>query len=158
VQQLGAWLANTALPATDEYGPWKTRLPLQLVIVSDEVFRDFVEFSTEVVTRVKLELQTKTVAPGALWTEEHLPPESLLYAPLYVGNTRQARDDNNKRTAGAEEDYKGDAVISRLQAAVPARIRLGGDETVGRGLVYLRWSESYTPRAAREEVTNGTQG
>lgn len=158
VQQLGEWLATDALPTDGAYAPWHTRLPQQLVILSDDAFRDFVQFSTEVVTRVRLDMQTKTVVPGALWTEEHLPPESLLYAPLYVGATRQSK--NGEVVNGAREAHNAEAVAAKLQEYVPARIRLGGDETVGRGLVHVRWAGPYTPGKATKakETGNGPQG
>ncbi len=156
VQELGEWLATNALPPDAAYNPWRTRLPQQLVILSDDAFRDFVQFSTEVVTRVRLDYQTKTVVPGALWTEEHLPPESLLYAPIYVGATRQSK--NGDVINGAKEAITAQAVADQLHGLVPARIRLGGDETVGRGLVHVRWAGPYQLRSAGEETTNGTQG
>ncbi len=160
VQQLGEWLATNALPPDAAYNPWRTRLPQQLVILSDDAFRDFVQFSTEVVTRVRLDYQTKTVVPGALWNEEHLPPESLLYAPLYVGATRQSTEQTKEGsvTNGAPEKHTAQAVADQLQTLVPARIRLGGDETVGRGLVHVRWAGPYTPGSAAKEAGNGTQG
>ncbi|MEA3376567.1 MAG: type III-B CRISPR module RAMP protein Cmr4, partial [Chloroflexota bacterium] len=81
VSQIGQWLAENALPQTDEYDYWRKELPERLVILPNDDFRDFVTFSTEVSTRIKLDPDTKTVQHGALWTEEYLPTDALLYAP-----------------------------------------------------------------------------
>src|SRR5205085_2334659 len=89
VADLAEWLAANAFPGGTEYARWRERLPQQLVILDDVSCRDFLLLSTEVVTRVHLDYATKTVKPGMLWTEESLPPETLLYAPLYAADTRQ---------------------------------------------------------------------
>jgi CRISPR-associated protein Cmr4 len=73
------------------------------------------------------------VAGGALWSEEHLPADTLLYTPLFATKPR------------------GDTLPQGWQGTAPEvmlfvknlnlnRVQLGGDETVGRGLVKLRFS------------------
>jgi CRISPR-associated protein Cmr4 len=146
VDTLAAWLGTNALPDGDEYKAWRDRLPGHLVILQDEVFRDFARFSTEVITRVRLDTATKTVEPGALWTEESLPAESLLYAPLHAMQTRQNVDPNtNQRISGAAQRLSAEDVLTTLAGLGLRRVRLGGDETVGRGIVYVRWSPQTTP-------------
>jgi len=95
-----------------------------LVVVSDDNFRDFALHGTEVVTRVSLDPQKKTVMKGALWTEEYLPQDSLLYC--VVAPTVRATDEA--------------AVLGHLRTVLQARpvMQFGGKETVGRGLVRLR--------------------
>ena len=49
----------------------------RLTLVEDELFQSLVSIGTEIVTRVRLNDNTKAVAEGP-WTEELLPAESLL--------------------------------------------------------------------------------
>jgi CRISPR-associated protein Cmr4 len=129
VQQIGQWLAKNALPEGPEYQYWRDILPEHLVILHDDTFRDFITFSTEVVTRIRLIPETKTVAEGALWTEEYLPVDTLLYAPLMATKSRAQK----KAALNAEQ------VLGKVIGLGLTRIQLGGDETVGRGIAALRF-------------------
>jgi len=135
VKVIAKWLAVNALPQGCEYEYWRQKLPKSLVILPENAFRDFTQFSTEVVSRTRLEHETKTVVEGALWSEEHLPSDALLYAPLFAS---RARTGTNKLPL----NWKGTAqeVIDFVKKLGPDRIQLGGDETVGRGLVKLKFS------------------
>lgn len=127
VNQIGQWLAENALPQTEEYAYWRQELPRRLVILPNDDFRDFVTFSTEVATRIRLDPDTKTVEEGALWTEEYLPTDALLYAPLMATPPRK------------ESDLKtGQDVLQAVKDLNLTRTQLGGNQTVGRGSVYLR--------------------
>lgn len=98
----------------------------RLVILRDEDFAELVETATEVVTRIKLNaLGTTTTLVGAeygglsdyerqgnLFVEELIPPETLFVSALRAPN-----------------DLPTDL-------AIPPLIRLGGDETIGRGLTH----------------------
>jgi CRISPR-associated protein Cmr4 len=130
VQVIGEWLVKHALPQTDEYDYWRKELPKRLVILPNDDFCDFVTFSTEVATRIKLNTETKTVdkETGALWTEEYLPTDTLLYAPLMA--TPPRRKDSDLKS--------GQDVLQAVKDLNLARVQLGGNETVGRGSVYLR--------------------
>jgi CRISPR-associated protein Cmr4 len=127
VEEIGQWLAKNALPQTDEYDYWRKVLPKRLVILPNDDFRDFVTFSTEVATRIKLNPDTKTVQEGALWTEEYLPTDTLLYAPLMATPPRTESELNS-----------GQDVLEAVKNLGLTRVQLGGNETVGRGSVYLR--------------------
>jgi CRISPR-associated protein Cmr4 len=131
VRGIGQWLAKNALPQADEYNYWRRELPKRLVILPNDDFRDFVTFSTEVATRIKLDLETKTVQERALWTEEYLPTDTLLYAPLMATPTRKPND---------EEKMTGQQILDEFEALDLTRTQLGGNETVGRGSVYLRFA------------------
>lgn len=75
-------LAMTLFP-NDEYR--REKLKTDLVILPDDAFGDFVTLSTEVITRTKIDNDTGTVAGGALFTEEFLPAESVLYSLVLTG-------------------------------------------------------------------------
>lgn len=131
VSTLADWLAKYALPQTEEYRFWREKLARHLVILPEDDFRDFALYSTEVNTRVKLVPETKTVQSGALWTEENLPSDSLLYAPLALGDSREYRNEDNPAP-----QFKADEIATLLRAAFHAqRFQLGGNETTGRGYV-----------------------
>lgn len=123
VGQLASWLAAAA-----DALPWldKDNLARRLAVVTDNVFKDFVEMATEVITRNKIDDATGTVAEGALWTEEHLPRESVLYAPVFAAPSFQA---NNPLLNDAGE------VMNFLVTHGAGYLWLGGNTTVGRGLV-----------------------
>ena len=54
-------------------------LQRQLVVVNDDRFSHLARFATPVNPHVCIDNQTKTVKPGALWYEESLPPDTVLY-------------------------------------------------------------------------------
>ncbi len=132
VKAIADWLASNAFPQDGEYAYWRQKLPKSLVILPENAFRDFTQFSTEVINRIRLEHETKTVAEGALWSEEHLPTDTLLYAPLFATKPRALQNQTQLKTA--------DNVLNFVKNLRLDRIQLGGDETVGRGLVRLRFS------------------
>ncbi len=138
VGTIANWLADNALPQAppasdspkpDEYEYFRAKLRTNLVILPETDFRDFTQFATEIVTRIKIDQSTKTVQDGALWTEEHLPSDTLLYTPLHA--TRPRGTTTLFNSAQDVLDAVKDLGLDRLQ--------LGGDETVGRGLVKLHF-------------------
>jgi len=131
VKQVANDLVENALPDSPEYQYWRDKLPRSLVVLPENAFRDFTQFSTEVVSRIRLDPKKKTVQQGALWTEEHLPADTLLYAPIYASRPR-------KSGALTPDDASG--VLQFVKDLGLERVQLGGDETVGRGLVRLRWA------------------
>lgn len=133
VDAIAGWIAENALPiqAGDSY--WPNKVKNSLVILPDDVFRDFALYATEIITRVRIDREKKTVVGGALWTEEHLPTDTFLYVPIYATDARKNGKDGPRtateilNTAQELATRKGDY------------LQLGGDETVGRGMVRIRW-------------------
>lgn len=58
----------------------------RLVIVSDNVFKDFVSYAVEVRTRIKIDQTTGTVEERALFTEELIPSESVFYSLVFIAD------------------------------------------------------------------------
>jgi CRISPR-associated protein Cmr4 len=157
VKTIAKWLADNAIPETSEYAYFKEKLYHKdanenvtgsLVILPDDAFRDFTEFATEVVARTRIDQSKGTVAEGALWTEEHLPSDTVLYAPLHATRPRKETtlfNDDDGRPSAAK-------ILEFVRQLIPDRIQLGGDETVGRGVVNATMSKSETPTASE---TNG---
>jgi len=130
VDRIAAWLAEHALPDLNAGTYWPEKVRNALVLLPEDDFRDFALYATEVITRIRIDRETRTVESGALWTEEHLPPDTLLYVPIYATDARR-NGKNAVRISGKDI----------LQSARPASnyMQLGADETVGRGIVRLRW-------------------
>lgn len=120
---------------TEDFGEWVSgkldnahsiikQMKSNLAVVSDEVFRDFVQLYTAKMTRNKINSDTGTADGGALFNEEFLPSESLLYSFVL------ASDEFKKK------DYmKHDEVMEFFTVNLPKLIRVGGDKGIGKGLV-----------------------
>jgi CRISPR-associated protein Cmr4 len=135
VTKLAGWLSKHALPQNGEYVYWRDKLKTSLVILPDDAFRDFALYSTEVITRIKLASETKIVETGALWVEEYLPTDAVLYAPVFASKPRKKEDSLPSGWQGKDSQY----VLQRARELLPDRLQLGGNETIGRGMVYAKW-------------------
>ncbi len=134
VDDIADWITKRALPDLGAGDYWPNKVKNSLVILPNDDFRDFALYATEIITRVRLDRQRKTVERGALWTEEHLPTDTLLYVPIYATDARQNGKNGPKMTAAQ--------VLEKAQSLGTGKgsyLQLGGDETVGRGLVRMRW-------------------
>jgi CRISPR-associated protein Cmr4 len=111
----GGFLAQRLLPADA-----RDALAKRFVIVDDETATFLWETATQVDTRVRLSEETRTVAKGALWVEESLPPETVLAGLLVADRSRRKEvvlgpDDVLARTLGREEvlQFGGKASVGR---------------------------------------------
>lgn len=96
-----------------------------LVVVDDDIFSFLVRNATAVNAHIAIDAATKTVKDGALWYEESLPPETLMYVPLTATASRRK---------GSE--LKADQVMDRFAGLLPEGrnwLQLGGNETTGMG-------------------------
>ncbi len=100
----------------------------RVVIIPNDVFSNLVQTATEILARVKINTERGTVEPGALWYEEYLPSDTLLYSVIAVGKPRKEID----------ELSTVDGVIQGLRAFDSKFIQIGGNETVGKGFVKLK--------------------
>lgn len=144
VDTIAKWIAQNALSQDGSYEYWREALLKRLVVLPEDDFRDFTLFATEVATRIRLNNQTKTVQAGALWTEESLPTDTVLYVPVQA--TRGRWTDSEHATVQSQLAAwanKGGAqeILKYLAGLGIKRLQLGGDETIGRGIVSLRFWE-----------------
>ncbi len=102
----------------------------RMVVVSNETFRDFVALSTEVITRNKIDNTTGTVAPGALFSEEYLPPETVLFSLLQNGPVNKDRSQGKNLVLDTDTD-----VQTFLKDNFPKVFQLGGNATIGKGII-----------------------
>lgn len=110
----GALVKLSADPVWQEVGN-------RLVVVNDEMFSYFVEQACEVVTRIRIDDETGTVAAGALFNQEQVPSETMFYAVLGAEKQRE----HSAADALGEVREKLESVGNVLQ--------IGGDETIGLG-------------------------
>ena len=122
------WVSTRAVAdaATQE------RLKTHLVILSDDEFTHFVRHATEVVARVGLDYERKTVRSGALFYQECLPAETLFYSVVLANPSRRAETPRNAAD-----------LLKWVREHLPPILQIGGDETIGKGLCAVRlWPET----------------
>ncbi len=100
------------------------RLSEQLAVVDDDLFGYLARFAVPVAAHVRIDNKTKTVESGALWYEETLPPDTLLYVALAAW---ASRSDLKKSSAQVLSE-----TLAQLFGEQPY-LQLGGNETVGMG-------------------------
>ncbi len=110
----------------------------KLVILTNDDFRDFVNLSTEVITRTKISAKTGTVEKGQLFTEEYLPAETVLYSlalttPIFKDN-KEDKGIFAQTGSKAEEEL----VMDFFEKGLPEVIQIGGNATIGKGIVSTR--------------------
>lgn len=132
VSAIAEYLADNALPGDEASAFFRDKLKADLVILSDTDFAYFAEHAMLVEPHVRIDSDTGTAADGGLFYTENLPPESLLVAPLMAGQTRSG------------DDHKDDAdgVMAKITNVLDGKtVQMGGDATIGRGLVMVRVME-----------------
>lgn len=103
---------------------WQTAVKSRFVILPDSVFSFLADTATEIRTRIRIDRATRVVKNGALWTEENLPADSVLWGVIGVSD---ARDNSGK---------KCDELLQLLPQGETS-LQIGGKHTVGRGLCRL---------------------
>jgi len=104
----------------------ENRLKDHLVVLHDDDFTHFVRHATEVVARIGLDYEHKTIKKGALFYEEFLPAETLFYSVVLASASR--REGHNKSASD----------ILKYLRHLPKFLQIGGDETIGKGLCAVR--------------------
>lgn len=129
---IAKWISENVIPSGDEYKFWRAKVMQSLVIVSDEVFKYFVEFSTEVQARIKLgEGGTTSGKGGNLFYEENIPADSLFYSIVMT---------SIPHTEDTPVDMKTPAGIMKYVKTLDGkRLRIGGDETIGKGITKIKF-------------------
>jgi CRISPR-associated protein Cmr4 len=139
-QILANWIGENILPSDEVYNYWREKIKGSLVVLSDDDFCDFVTLSTEVIARIKINQETGTVQKGALWYEEYLPSDSLLYSLTLTSPIFQENDDDKgifmlTDQEKKEERDESEKVMEFFEDGLPAIIQLGGNATIGKGIV-----------------------
>lgn len=147
------WLSKNVIPSGDTHKYWREKMTRDMVVISDDDFRDFVSLSTEVVTRTKIDSSTGTVAKGQLFTEEYLPPETVLYSlalatPLFSNDKGIFKTGKNGVKTDKPEEEE---VLEFLTGNLPQVIQIGGNATIGKGLAWVNMHVELSQGGAKNE-------
>ncbi len=123
VQEWGEWIAKRIFPNEKDDTGWRGEFLRRFAVLPDVVFDYLTETATEVVTRVRIDDNTKTVAEGQLWTEEELPAESILAGLVSCDRVYNGKGSTSSQTL--LDDY----------ATKELTLQIGGKASVGRGRV-----------------------
>ncbi|WP_027003422.1 type III-B CRISPR module RAMP protein Cmr4 [Hugenholtzia roseola] len=112
----------------------------RIVILPDNVFSDFVKLYTEVITRNKIDNAKGTVAKGALFTEEYLPAESILYSLIFANSIFTANDERKGSFVKDEKESEEQKVQKYFASKVNnSFMQIGGNSTLGKGIVKTKF-------------------
>lgn len=136
VNDFGEWLSLNLLKGN---GYFAEKLMTDIVVLSDDDFKDFVNLSTEVLTRTKIDNETGTVADGALFTEEYLPAEALMYTNVLTAAEFATADD---KQAAKQFNTEGDLRKYFSEFISEDNVfQIGGNATLGKGIVKAKFVE-----------------
>jgi CRISPR-associated protein Cmr4 len=100
----------------------------RLVVINNGMMSFFARNSCEIAQHVRIDDETGTAAPGALFNQENVPSETLLYAVLMAFDERNpAVAAGQRRTADAALD----AFASKISSQTV--FQFGGDASTGLG-------------------------
>jgi CRISPR-associated protein Cmr4 len=111
----------------------------RLILLSNDNALRAMEKSLVRVTRTALEKETKKVKEGALWTEEYIPWETQFITALLYSKPRTNLDKVEAGDIPKDELQENDTkkIIHELLDKIGWYLIIGGDETVGKGIVKL---------------------
>lgn len=107
---------------------WRDHFKQRFAIASDDMFSFLTETCTEVVARIKMNDDSKTVdkKTGGLWYEEAIPAESFFWSPIIA----------SPRNGVTAED-----MFLLITGKTAGLIQIGGNASIGRGLVKMSLRE-----------------
>jgi CRISPR-associated protein Cmr4 len=121
-KKVAEWIAERA--TSDSFT--KERIKTHFVIIPGDEFTHFVKHATEVSARIGLDYKTKTAKGGALFYEEFLPPETLMYSVVIANNSRRPSS-----SMTAEQVFE---FVSESFKQENSTLQIGANETIGKGI------------------------
>jgi len=115
------WLAARIFPQQPD---WHTILMQHICLVPDDIMSFLLETGTEVIPRIALEKEKKTVRKGALWYEESLPAETILSGMVVA-------------QAVGKNASTPNIVFDAVKTCIKKPLQVGGNATVGSGICRL---------------------
>lgn len=103
-----------------KYGLNEDMLLKHTVLIPDDDFSYYVQHSTEITTRIRINEETGIVADGALFHEEYVPAETIFY------NVFLATKRGNQEAAHWMKQFKD---------LLPPVLQVGGNATLGKGIL-----------------------
>lgn len=126
---LNQWLADKIFPGKPQNADyWNSLLQSKLVVVSNDVFMQFVRLYTEIVTRNKIDNTTGAIQDGALFTEEYVPEETIFYS-IIMASPEFSTSPTRKN---AQENF------TDFESNLTDIIQVGGNATIGKGIVKIQ--------------------
>ncbi len=116
----------------------KEPMARRLAIIHDEQFQHLVTTCTEIMTRIAINPETRTVkgsageGGGALFNQENVPCETLFYSVLTILQPRSKLDGLDEAAASIK---LGELLTDGLI------LQIGGDETTGHGFCRVKRQE-----------------
>lgn len=117
----GQWAAELAAWVFPGDADWQALFKARFAILPDNSFDYLCEMGTEVNARIRIDEETQTVAPGALWYEESLPAESILAGLVWCD-----------RVFSSDKTLTPGKLLDAYCAA-PRAVQIGGKASVGKG-------------------------
>ncbi|MFH1279290.1 MAG: type III-B CRISPR module RAMP protein Cmr4 [Candidatus Eisenbacteria bacterium] len=113
--------------------PWQAEFRRRFAILGDDVFSFLYENALEVRARIRLEENLKVVKEGALWYEEALPAESILWG-IALAEQSYKEGINLGPNEIINFAFTGDKSNDNCKECI---LQLGGKATVGYGRARL---------------------
>jgi len=133
IRNLADELADVVFPST--YPEFlKEHFKKRVVLLPEDDFRYFVTFATEVTPNIRIG-ESGATEKGSLRYTEYLPAQSVLYSLWSVDKGRS----EDAAKLGLETDQKVWEKVKE-KAEAHCRVQIGGDATVGKGLMELQFS------------------
>ncbi|MGX9366805.1 type III-B CRISPR module RAMP protein Cmr4 [Desulfoplanes sp. PS50] len=100
----------------------------RVLLVTDNNFKFLVETATEVQPQIRIKEDTGTTQDGSLRYQELLPSDSVLYVMTFFTSERTA-----------ESKMQADMIKECVKDALSSHVQMGGDMTMGRGIMEINW-------------------
>lgn len=138
--ELARFFAKVAIPSSKEFDTCRQRLENNLLVLSNDDFKDFVTFSTEIVARTKINSETGTVQSGALWNEENVPSDTIFYSIVMAAPIFVPKDKKNQKVLLFDKNPENEAenLMKFFAENLSNILQVGGNSTIGRGFVYTK--------------------
>lgn len=115
------WCAKQLFP-DEEMAVDRMNWPKRLAVVSDEAFHYFVTMCCEVTPRIRISQETKVVDKGALWYEEYIPSEAIMFGLVWCDSIY-----------APGRPMKPSEEMQKLRGNIP--LQIGANVSVGKGRV-----------------------
>lgn len=125
-----AWV--DCLAVAIDYDDAQAMLTAQLGILCDNDFAYLATYTLPVSPHIAIDSSIKTTRQGALWYEETLSPDSVLYVGIAADEERK---ENGKKAHEVMTDFQ------KIFSGDQKWLQIGGNETVGMGWCSVKFAE-----------------
>ncbi|MBM3321105.1 MAG: type III-B CRISPR module RAMP protein Cmr4 [Candidatus Eisenbacteria bacterium] len=133
-EQAASWASSIAKAVFPGDAGWQSEFCRRFAILSDDVFAFLYETALEVRARTRIEDDLKVVKEGALWYEELIPAESILWGVALAERSFKKVDALKGPAEILNFAFTGKAEDAKQKEC---EVQLGGKATVGCGRARL---------------------